>query len=102
MGEGPGVKIVTDFARKIFMGRKFEELRGSGGVRRSGGVAAGEHKDVTLGINGNAGGFAEINIWRKFQKIGDRVVANFRRLLGEKRSGHEKEQNKNGAFHAME
>jgi hypothetical protein len=93
--------MVADFAEKFSVGRKFKELSGSGGIRRSSRVAAGKDEDVALRIDGDASGFAEINIRRKFQEIGDGVEANFGRLLGEKRSGGEKEQNKKGALHLI-
>src|SRR5207245_1890458 len=92
MSEGPGVEMMADFAEKFSVGRKFEELRGSGTVGGAGRVAAGEDEDMAFRIDGNAGGFAEINIGRKFQEVRDRVEADFGRLLGEKRSGGENEQ----------
>jgi hypothetical protein len=49
---------------------------------------------VAFGIDGDAGGFAEMEVGRKFQKVGDRVKTDFGRLLSEKRSGYEEAQNK--------
>jgi hypothetical protein len=94
--------MVADFAEKFSVGSEFEELRGSGGVRGPGRVTAGEDKNVALRIDGDAGGFAEIDIWRRLQEIGDGMEADLGRLLGKKRSGYEKEQKKNRPFHVMQ
>src|SRR4029077_11726523 len=102
VGEGPGVKMVADFAENFSVWRKFKELRGGGGVGGSSGVAAGEDENVALRIDGNASGFAEIDIWRKFQEIRSGMEADFGRLLGEEWSGYEKERSKNRPFHVMQ
>src|SRR5712664_4131250 len=91
--EGPGVEVVADFAEKFSVGSEFEELRGTRSIGGAGAVGTGEDEDVSFRIDGDAGGFAEMEIGRKFQEVGNRVVADFGRLLGEKRSGHEKKKN---------
>src|SRR2546422_4816398 len=94
VGEGPGVEVVADFAEEFSVGSKFEELRGSGGVGGAGGVAAREDEDVAFRIDGDTGGFAEINIGRKLQEVGGGMEKDFGRLLGGKRGSSEEEQNK--------
>ena len=44
-------------------------------------AAAMEDEDVALGIDGDAGGLAHIEVGRKLQRIGDGVVGYFRRRL---------------------
>src|SRR2546425_4760381 len=99
VGERPGVEVVADFAEEFSVGSKFEELRGSGGVGGAGGGAARENGDVAFRIDGDTGGFAEINIGGELQGVGDGMEKGFWRLMGEKRSGSKKEQNKNRSFH---
>src|SRR5712664_3607128 len=99
--EGPGVEVVADFAEKFSVGSEFEELRGTRSIGGAGAVGTGEDEDVSFRIDGDAGGFAEMEIGRKFQEVGNRVVADFGRLLGEKRNSHEKKQNEDGAFHVI-
>ncbi len=97
--ERPSVQVVADFAEKFSVRSEFEELRRSGGVGGARSVTAGKDEDVALGIDGDAGGFGEIDVRRKFQEIGNRLKADFGRLLGEKRRSSEEEQNENRAFH---
>src|SRR5713226_9063397 len=102
LGEGPGVEVVADLADEFSVGSKLEELRGAGCIGRAGAVAAREDEDVAFGIDGDASDFAEMDVGRKLQEVGNGVEANFGGLLGEKRSGHEKKQNKKGAFHVIQ
>jgi len=102
VGEGPGVQVVADFAEKFSVRSEFEELRRSGGVGGARSVTAREHEDVALGIDGSAGGFAEIDVRREFQDVRDGMEADLWRLLSEKRNSYEKEQNKNRAFHVRQ
>ena len=60
--ERPGVEVVADLANIFAVRAEFQKLRGAGRVGRSGGVAARENEDVSLGIDGHAGDFAEIQI----------------------------------------
>jgi hypothetical protein len=82
---------VADLADEFSVGGEFEELRSGGGERGAGGIAAREHKDVAFGIYGDADGFAEVEVGRKLQEIGDGTEVEFGRLLREKWSGQEKE-----------
>jgi len=86
VGEGPGVEMVADLPDEFSVGGEFEELRGCGSKRGAGGIAARENEDVAFGIYGNADGFAEVEVGRKFQEIGDGTEMEFGWLLGEKRS----------------
>jgi hypothetical protein len=69
-----------------------QELRGARSIGGASGVAAREDEDVAFGVDGDAGDFAEMYVWRKLQKIGDGVVGEFGRLLSEERSGCEQAQ----------
>src|ERR1700730_7693857 len=60
MGEGPSVKIVANLAKKLSVGREFQELGCGGTVRGAGRIAAREHEDMPLGVDGYADGLAEI------------------------------------------
>ena len=62
---GPCVEIVADLAKVGAVGGELEELGGGCTVGRAGGVAAREDEDVSLGVDGYAGGFAEIDVRRK-------------------------------------
>jgi hypothetical protein len=86
--------MVADLAEKFSVGREFEELRSARAICRTRAVAARKDEDVAFGIHGDARGFTEIEVGRKFQEVGDGVETDFGRLLGEKRRGHEEAQNK--------
>src|SRR5258708_28263925 len=60
VGEGPGVEVVTDLAKKFSVGGKFEQLCGGGSVGWAGGAAAPGDKDVGFGIDGDAGSFGQV------------------------------------------
>ena len=87
MGEGPGVEMLADLAEKFSVGGEFEELRGRAAVGGTAAVATRENEDVAFGIHGDAGGFTEMEVGRKFQEVGDGVETDFGRLLGESRDG---------------
>src|ERR1700687_294067 len=89
MREGPGVKVVADLAKEFSVRGKFEELCGGGAVGGTRGVATREDEDVALGVDGDADGFAEVEIGGELEEIGNGVVADcgYGGLLGEKRSG---------------
>jgi hypothetical protein len=48
---------------------------------------------VAFGIHGDARSFAEMDVGRKFQEVGDGVEADFGRSLGEQRDNDEQVQN---------
>src|SRR6202035_654711 len=79
--ESPGVEMVADLANIFAVGCEFEELRRCRAIRGTGGVAAREHKNVSLGIDGHAGGFTEIQIVGKLEEIGSGIERNFRNGL---------------------
>src|SRR6266850_5926273 len=93
--------MAADLAEEFSVGRELEELRSACAIGGTGGIAAREDEDVAFGIDGDAGGFTEMDVRRKFQKVGDRLETDFGRLLGEKRDGRKKEQN-NRAFHVIQ
>ena len=63
--EGPCVEIVSDLAEVRAVGTKLEKLGGGCTVRWASGVASREYEDVSLGVHGYAGGFAQIHVRRK-------------------------------------
>jgi hypothetical protein len=92
MREGPGIEVVADFSEKFSIGGEFEKLGGGGSVSGAGGIAAGEDENVAFGVDGDAYGFAKVQVRRKFQKIRNGAVADFwDGLLSEKREGEEGE-----------
>jgi hypothetical protein len=103
VGVGPGVEIVADLADVRAVGGELEELGCGGSVGWAGGVAAGEDEDVTLGVDRDAGSFAEIEVRREFEEVGDRVEGNFRDGLGVcvERQGHSDREgeSESKAFH---
>jgi hypothetical protein len=54
-----------------------------------------------VGIDGDAGDFAKMDVRREFQEVRDGVVGDFGRLLGEKRSGCKKKQDEERALHEI-
>ena len=62
VGVGPGIEIVANLAEVRAVGGKLQKLGGACTVRRAGGVASREYEDVTLGVDGDAGGFSEIDV----------------------------------------
>src|ERR1700674_4353795 len=82
VGEGPGIEMVADLAEKFSVGGELEELRGARAIGGTCAVATREDEDVAFGIHGDAGGFAEVEVGRKFQEVGDRVETDFGWLLG--------------------
>src|SRR5712671_4129998 len=48
VGERPRVQVVADFANERAIGAELQKLRGGRGVRRSGGIAAREYKNMSL------------------------------------------------------
>ena len=81
VGEGPGVEVVADLAEVVAVGVELEELRGGCAVGGAGGVAAGEDEDVALGVDGYAGSFAEVDVRRELQEVGDGVEGDLRDRL---------------------
>ncbi len=78
MGEGPGVEVVADLAEVLAVGGELEELGGGCAVGGTGGVAAGEDEDVAFGVDGYAGGFAEVDVGWELQEVGDGVEGDLR------------------------
>ena len=79
--ERPGIEIVADFANVLAVLIEFQKLRGGGGIGRTVGVPARKNEDMSLGIYGDAGYLAEIQIGRKFEHVGHGIKRNFRRTL---------------------
>src|SRR6185437_8204393 len=77
---GPRVQIAADFAQKLPVGVKLEQLRGGGPVGRSAGVATRQYEDMALGIDGDAGHRAEIHVGREVQKVRHGVERDLRGL----------------------
>ena len=93
MRERPGVQVLPDLANELAVLVELEELRGRGRIGRSDGIAAIEDEDVTLGVDGHSGGFAEIEVRRQLQHVDVGVVPDFGdRLLGERRRRDKREQ----------
>ena len=69
---------MPDLAKVGAVGGELEELRCGCAVGRASGVAAREDEDVPFGVDGDSGGFAEIDVRRELEKIGDGVERNFR------------------------
>ncbi len=83
----PGVEALADFADELARLVEEEHLRRSGAVGRpAGAVRAGVNRDLTLGVDSDAGHLAEVHVGRKLQKIGIAVERNLRhRLLSKRR-----------------
>ena len=94
VGERPGVKVVADLAQKPAIGVELQKLRSARAVGRASAIATREHEDVSLGIDRHTRHFAEIQIGRKFQQIGHRLILNFgnARWLSEKKTGRGEEK----------
>ena len=73
---GPSVEVVSDLAHEITALVELQKLRGGGAVGRTCGIAAREDEDVAVGINGDAGDFAEVHVGRELQEIGNGVIGN--------------------------
>ena len=87
---------MADLANVFAVLIEFQKLRGAGGVGRPGRVPARENEDVSLGIHGHAGNFAEIHAGRKLQRVGHGIKWNFRSpLLGDERQRRTQEKCKN-------
>src|SRR3989449_186628 len=61
VGEGPGVEMVANLAEEFSVARELEELRSARAIGGTGGIAAREDEDVAFGIDGDAGGFTEMD-----------------------------------------
>jgi hypothetical protein len=97
---GPGVEIAADLAEVGAVGGELEELGGGGSVGWAGGVAAGEDEDVAPGVDGYAGGFAEIEVGREFEEVGDGVEGDFGDGLAVSEGyGQAQRKDKGKAFH---
>jgi hypothetical protein len=103
MREGPGVEIVADLAKKVSVGREFEELGSGCSVGRAGGVAAGEDEDVAFGVDRHTDGFAEVKVGGELEKIRDGTIGDFWNgwLLSEKRGSEEEENCSDGESHGL-
>jgi len=101
MREAPRIEIVADLAQEFAVGAELEQLRRRRAVGGSRGVAARKDKDMPLGIDGHARGFAEIEVGRKLEEIGLRVEADLRHiLLGSERDRQATDRRQRDAFHA--
>ncbi len=91
MGEGPSVEVVANLAKELSVRGKFEKLSRGGSVGGTAGVAAREDEDVALGVDGDADGFAEVEVGGQLEEVGNGVVTDrgYGGLLGEERSGQE-------------
>ena len=56
----PGIQIMADLAQKFAVSIELQKLRRAGAIRRSGGIPAGEHKNVPFGVHSDTGNFAEV------------------------------------------
>ena len=75
--EGPGVEIMSDFANVISVRPEFENLRGGGAIGGAGGVAARKDEDMILRVHGHARGLTQIQVGRKLEEIGNRLIGDF-------------------------
>ena len=99
VGKGPGIEMMANLAKKFSVRSEFQKLRSGRSVGGPSCAAARKHKNVALGVDGDARGFAKVKIGRELEEIGDRMVADFRWLLSENSSGDEKGQSENEALH---
>src|ERR1700745_3802599 len=60
VGEGPGIKVVADFADETAVGAELQKLGGGSAVRLPGGIAARKDGYVSLGIDGSARRYSQI------------------------------------------
>ena len=84
--ERPGIQMMADLANEFAVGAELQKLCGARPIGGAGGVAAREDEDVSLGVHRHARDFAEIDVRREFQKIGNRLVPDLGRLLSKKRN----------------
>lgn len=99
MGERPGVKIVADLANKSAVRAELQQLGGGCSVGRTRRVAAGKDENVSLGVHRHARGLAQIKVRRQLYEIGNGLVADLGRRLGQKRSAEQKTQGQQGISH---
>ena len=83
VGVGPGVEILADLAQKTPVGCEFQQLRGGGSVGGSGGAAAGEDENVPFRIDRNPRHFAQIDVRRQPDEVGNGLIGDF----GHRRGG---------------
>ena len=74
---------MANLAEKFSVGSKLKKLRRARRIRRADRITTRKNENVTFGIDSYARYFSKVKIRGEFQKIRDRVVANFRWLLGE-------------------
>ncbi|HEV7636856.1 MAG TPA: hypothetical protein VGO54_15625 [Bradyrhizobium sp.] len=86
MAEPPGVKVLADLADELSLAIEFQQLGRRRAEGRAVGIAARQHENVALGIEGDAGHLAEIHVGREPKRIGDGIEGDRRhRLLREGR-----------------
>src|SRR5262249_52654169 len=96
----PRVQVVTDFPQILTVGAKLEYLRCGRSVSRSCNVPAIENENMSLGINGDTGCFAKMQISRQLEKVGHRIIGDFRYgLLGEEHRTQYQKQGDDEGFH---
>ncbi len=76
VAERPGVQVLADLADELAVGAEFQQLRCRRRIGGAAGVAARQHEHVSLGIDGDAGGLAEIHVGRQLQRIDDGVESD--------------------------
>ena len=81
VAERPGVEVLADFADELALGVEFQQLRRRRRIGRPAGVAARQHENMALGIDRDAGYFAEIHVGRQPQRIGDGVEGDDGHIL---------------------
>ena len=80
MRKGPGIEIFPDLAQVRAVAIELEDLRGGIAVGwPSARAAARINEDMALGVEGDAGNLAKVQIRRQLQQVCDRIVWNLRR-----------------------
>src|SRR5262249_36267478 len=100
--ERPGVEVLADLADELAVGREFVKLRG--GVAEGGSLAAAaarKDEDMSLRIDRDAGGLAEMHVGRQLQEVGHRLVGNLWHLLRERRRTRERYQSEQPTTHGV-
>ena len=71
MGEGPSVEVVADLAQIVAVAVELQKLRRRRGICRSRRIAAMQDENMASGIDALCRHFAEIEVGRQAQKIGN-------------------------------
>src|SRR6185295_7704972 len=98
---GPGVEPLADLAQELACLVEEQDLRGGGAVGGAArAVRSREHRDLALGVHGDAGGFAEIHVGGELEEVRHRVERDFgNRRLRDGRGAEQGNEGDDDPFH---